>query len=116
MSADIDPDLALVRKLHLELNGSGRRTRGVVLPPAKKAKRETSRQQDEETKDMSSVSISGSGSGSGKRPKREGALRRLMKKQPHSDSNQDTAAGKGNSAGSRLHTMHCRITLNTHLI
>lgn len=93
MSADVDPDLALVRKLHLELNGSGRRTRGAVLPPAKKAKREMSRQLDEALKDTSSVSISGSGSGSGKVPKREGTLRRLVKKQPNSDSNQETAAG-----------------------
>ena len=96
MAADMDPDLelALVRKLHLELNGSGRRTRGVVLPPAKKVKRQNSRQQEEGTKDTSSVSISGSGSGSGKVPKREAGLRRLVKKQPHSDSNQDTAAGE----------------------
>lgn len=94
MSADLDPDLALVRKLHLELNGSGRRTRGVVPPPAKKLKRENSRQQEDGTKDTSSVSISGSGSGSGKVAKREGALRRLIKKQPNSDSNQDTTAGE----------------------
>ena len=94
MSADMDPDLALVRKLHLELNGSGRRTRGAVLPPVKKVKREASRPLDEALKDSSSVSISGSGSGSGKMLKREGTLRRLVKKQPNSDSNQDTAAGQ----------------------
>lgn len=93
MSADMDPDMALVRRLHLELNGSGRRTRGVVPPPAKKIKRENSRQPEEGSKDTSSVSISGSGSGSAKVPKRDGALRRLTKIQPHSDSNQDTAAG-----------------------
>ena len=40
MSVEAEADLALVRKLHLELNGSGRRTRGTVQPLAKKIKRE----------------------------------------------------------------------------
>ena len=89
----MDPDLALVRRLHLELNGSGRRTRGAVPPPVKKARLEPSRPQDEALKDTSSVSISGSGSGSGRLLKREGTLRRLVKKQANSDSKQDTTAG-----------------------
>ena len=41
--ADTDPDMELVRKLHLELNGSGRRTRGGGPPPSKRFKRDTSR-------------------------------------------------------------------------
>lgn len=106
MSADLDPDLALVRKLHLELNGSGRRTRGPAPPPVKKVKRETSRHLDEALKESSSVSISGSGSGSGKALKREGTLKRLIKKQPNnSDSNQDTVAGDFLMPIIRLHLL-----------
>lgn len=47
MTSDLDPDLELVRKLHLELNGSGRRTRGIAPKPAKRFKREGSRQASE---------------------------------------------------------------------
>lgn len=117
MSADLDPDLALVRKLHLELNGSGRRTRGPALPPVKKVKCEGSRPLEEALKDSSSISISGSGSGSGKMPKREGTLRRLIKKQPNSDSNQDTMAGQ--SSASKLEqpaTVACGLSCASMLL
>ena len=41
MSSELD--MEYVRKLHLELNGSGRRTRGPAPPPAKRLKQENSR-------------------------------------------------------------------------
>lgn len=40
MSMETDQNMALVRRLHLELNGSGRRARGTVQSPTKKLKRE----------------------------------------------------------------------------
>ena len=120
--AETDPDMELVRKLHLELNGSGRRARGGVPPPSKRYKRDTSRGLSEGggslqvlhqgrgalklflmqaqlllfpigPKDTPSASRSGSGSGSARLLRREGALRRLVKKQPESDSNQHNGLG-----------------------